>query len=445
MLSFLKSASARSRDESRELLRHAAKVARYRGDLIPAAELDRLRDAESAVRAALAAKPSDAAALKTAHDALDALLRRHGGKIYPLGAAADWTETLVIAAILAGGVRTFVFQPFKIPTNSMWPTYHGMTARVYADGEPDPSPAARVWSKITLGATYFTPLAPVTGEVFIPVYFDGAGNPHPAIAERGKALDDGLFGTGLLKSPADVHTLRVGDRPLRLVTPADFSLDEALLGAFFPKQDAAPVTVQEKWSAVVAAARERGDLIVNPGAPALLRTRKTVKAGEPVMRFDVLTGDMVFVDRMSYHFTEPKLGDAFVFRTALVPGMKPADGSPQPDFFYIKRLVGLPGDTLRVEYPKLIRNGAPASGSVGFEYNNAARHDLGYHGYLPDIGGHFPLLEDRRIPAGQYWAMGDNSANSADSRAWGFVPREAIVGRAMFILHPFTPRWGAAK
>ncbi len=446
MFSFFKSATARRRDEARDLLRHASKVLRYRGDVIAASEVGLLSGACDSLRALIADKSADEAALKSACESLDARLRRHGGRLYPFGVIADWTETFVIAAILAGGVRAFVFQPFKIPTNSMYPTYHGMTAKAYADSEPVPAGPARLWRKLTLGASHLAPLAPVSGEVLIPVHLDASGRVFASPAEREKALDDGILGTGLLKGPADVHTVLVGGTRVSVVTPSDFSFDDALLGAFFPVDSARPVTVQEKWAGVVSAARERGDLLpTSVPSAALLRTRKVVKSGEPIMRFDVLTGDMVFVDRMSYHFAAPKLGDAFVFRTLLVPGMKPRDGTAHPDFFYIKRLVGLPGDTLRVEYPKLMRNGAPATGAVGFEYNNAARHDLGYHGYLADIGGAYPLVDDRRIPVGHYWAMGDNSANSSDSRVFGPVPQQALVGRALFILHPFGDRWGAAK
>lgn len=446
MFSFLRSANARRREESRDLLRHTAKVLRYRGDVIAPAALDRIHEAAGELRERVADKSSDDDALKTSFDKLDALLRRDGGKIYPLGTAADWTETLVIAAILAGGVRAFVFQPFKIPTNSMYPTYHGMTAKVYADNEPEPNAAQRLARKITLGAAHLAPPAPASGEILIPVLLGHNGEVEAAPPEKNKALDDGILGTGILKGPADLHVLFVGDKPAPFVTPAEFSFKDAALAAFFPEEAALPVTQQERWKAVVKAARARGDLVASPDSrySALLRTRKTATAGAPMIRFDVLTGDMVFVDRMSYHFTGPKLGDSFVFRTALVPGMRKPDGT-QPDDFYIKRLVGMPGDTLRVADGRLLRNGVPESGTPGFDFNNAGRRDLEYFGYTPDIGGRYPLYNDREIPSGHYWAMGDNSANSSDSRAFGPVPEAAVVGRALFIIHPFTDRWGRAK
>ena len=442
MISFLRSAAGKRRDEARDLLRHAAKVLRYRSDVLAPAALAEITGACDELSATLADKASGDEALKAGVGKLDAPLRRHGGKIYPLGAGADWTETFVIAAILAGGVRAFVFQPFKIPTNSMYPTYHGMTAEVYAAGRPEPSAAEKVWRKIVLGATHFAPVTPVAGEVLIPLSRTAFGGANFERAE--KAVDDGILGTGLFKGAADGHALVVAGTRVPVVTPAKFSFESALLAAYFPEEAGLPVPEQKRWERVFSAATARGDLVVN-GDGVLLRTHKTVRAGEPMLRFDVLSGDMVIADRMSYNFTGPRLGDAFVFRTRDVPGMKRPDGS-MPDDFYIKRLVGLPGDTLRVEAPKLIRNGAPVSGKVGFDFNNAARTDLGYYGYLPELAnGAYPLADDRTIPAGHYWAMGDNSANSWDSRGWGPVPEKAVVGRAIFILYPFTARWGVAK
>jgi signal peptidase I len=49
------------------------------------------------------------------------------------------------------------------------------------------------------------------------------------------------------------------------------------------------------------------------------------------------------------------------------------------------------------------------------------------------------------IPEGTYVALGDNSANSADSRYWGYVPEKAVIGKAIFIYYPFTKRWGVAE
>ena len=49
------------------------------------------------------------------------------------------------------------------------------------------------------------------------------------------------------------------------------------------------------------------------------------------------------------------------------------------------------------------------------------------------------------MPEDHFFAMGDNSDNSADSRSWGYVPKETVVGRAVWIYYPFTDHWGFAK
>jgi signal peptidase I len=74
--------------------------------------------------------------------------------------------------------------------------------------------------------------------------------------------------------------------------------------------------------------------------------------------------------------------------------------------------------------------------------------DKGYYGYLPEAGGDryaIPLQQEYTVTPGHYFAMGDNSANSFDSRGWGEVPAKDVVGKPLFILHPFTSHWGPAK
>ena len=67
---------------------------------------------------------------------------------------------------------------------------------------------------------------------------------------------------------------------------------------------------------------------------------------------------------------------------------------------------------------------------------------------LPEVGGDryaIPLNEEHTVRDHHYFAMGDNSANSFDSRGWGEVPEGDVVGQPLFILHPLTARWGWAK
>lgn len=176
-------------------------------------------------------------------------------------------------------------------------------------------------------------------------------------------------------------------------------------------------------------------------------------------------GDFILVNKFTYgirlpvinkkvvELGSPKRGDIVVFRY-------PRDESVD----YIKRIVGLPGDVIEYQDKRLTINGQPLGYSGGEayldpesmryakEFTETFPIDLGANSHQilnnPDRpAGNFPAerfpgFENCqyqnaglicKIPAGHYFAMGDNRDNSADSRFWGFVPDQNIVGRAFFV------------
>jgi signal peptidase I len=327
----------------------------------------------------------------------------------------------------------------------MYPTYHGMTSEVFSLNEDGPKGLKKGWRKLTQMTERIEARAPTPGEVWIPL----DSSEHPA-HRSDEDFDNGLFGTGLFRSPLDVYYLTVGvaprQTPVEVPVPKEFKLLNVVLGTYFPDEaKRRDLHEEERWQLVLRNARDRGDIVPNEFGGVSLRTRKRVTAGARVAHFDVLTGDMVLVDRMSYNFVRPKAGDPFVFATKNISGLNKS-GEPQ-DLYFIKRLVGTPGDTLRVADPVLLRNGTPISGKPAFEKNNTRRTDLEYYGYRPSGGSRtaFLLHEPHTLPPGDYFAMGDNSSGSHDSRGWGHVPEKEIIGRGFFILYPFTNRWGAAE
>jgi signal peptidase I len=169
---------------------------------------------------------------------------------------------------------------------------------------------------------------------------------------------------------------------------------------------------------------------------------KVYKAGEPIVRGFVDTGDHVFADKFSYHFRKPKRGEVFIFSTAGIP-VHPLGGPTQ---YYIKRLSGLPGDTLRIVAPRLYVDDEVARGP-GFQRIMSGTFDHpvdGYRGYSNPPGALLlsnPDETDTLGPA-EYFALGDNSYNSSDSRYWGHVPAKNIMGRGLFVYWPFTAHWG---
>ena len=116
------------------------------------------------------------------------------------------------------------------------------------------------------------------------------------------------------------------------------------------------------------------------------------------MAFDILTGDQLFVDRMSYHFVPPAVGSGFVFRTGNIEGLARSYG----DQYYIKRLVGVPGDTLELRGFELQRNGAPITGAAVFAGN--ARQEGNHVGYRYE--GLLRPGTQVKVGPGEYFALG---------------------------------------
>jgi len=164
--------------------------------------------------------------------------------------------------------------------------------------------------------------------------------------------------------------------------------------------------------------------------------------GEIIARGAVDTGDQVFVDKFTYNFVKPHRGDVFVFRTKNIPMIPedPQTGAP----FYIKRLAGLPGDTLRIDPPRLFINDRPAE-EYAYGFERVIRAESPYRGYA--FGREYLSAPDRSfgVPAHGYFALGDNSYNSFDSRYWGPVPEENLVGRGLVVYWPFYPHFGLIR
>ena len=423
------------RDSEQKMREHAAnwleladKVWHYRRDQLKAAEAGDLAGRRDELRQRLRER-ADAARLKLSMESLEAVLRRTGGAIYPKSALVENIEFFLVAAIVILGIRTYFVQPFKIPTNSMWPTYYGMTGENFPPGTEAPRMAARIFRFAAFGAMRKEIIAPTTGEVSVVLNENGAMAAVPRDGKKWLVIPTTLA----------EYTFYVGEQPVRLRLPVDFHDFERMVAeTFFGSQEA----FTAEWTRLARSGKLRAlDEFGRPRTVLRMPLGKTVKVGEPVLRFDLMTGDQLFVDRMSYHFVRPTVGQGFVFRTGSIPGIARQYG----DQYYIKRLVGVPGDTLQIREPVLLRNGKPIEGAAAFAKN--ANREGKYRGYFNVAAAeHLRKSTDKlEVPADSFFALGDNSFASSDGRYWGFVPAKDVAGRPLFIYYPFTRRWGPAR
>lgn len=126
------------------------------------------------------------------------------------------------------------------------------------------------------------------------------------------------------------------------------------------------------------------------------------------------TSEYLIVDQLTYEFNKPQRGDVIVFRY-------PKD----PSKFFIKRVIALPGETINIE-GNTVRLSNP-------EYPNGFILDEPYIKSMVNGNSLTEVLGDR-----EYFVMGDNRDQSSDSRYWGVLQEERIVGRALVRLYPFS-------
>ncbi|MDR3548846.1 MAG: signal peptidase I [Candidatus Pacebacteria bacterium] len=124
-------------------------------------------------------------------------------------------------------------------------------------------------------------------------------------------------------------------------------------------------------------------------------------------------GDYLIIDELSYHFESPQRGDVIVFR---YPG--------NPSIFYIKRIVGLPGETVHITNGTVMITKTSGT-QLTLTEPYAVVDDATYNGTT--------ILGPQ-----QYFVMGDNRPESSDSRVWGPLPAQNIVGRVYLRLLPFN-------
>ena len=124
--------------------------------------------------------------------------------------------------------------------------------------------------------------------------------------------------------------------------------------------------------------------------------------------------------------------------------------SASGDKYYIKRLAGTPGDTMKIDDERLLVNGNPATGSIAFSKTIPRSRptmaiSIATRDKPPrDFAVCFEMVKKSRCPMTLMW-LWRQCGHSYDSRGWGYVPESMIVGRPVMIFYPFTKRFGLAN
>ncbi len=126
--------------------------------------------------------------------------------------------------------------------------------------------------------------------------------------------------------------------------------------------------------------------------------------------------DRLLANKIVYKISQPHRWEIIIFKY-------PED----PKKYFVKRLVGLPGENIE------IKNGCVYINGIRMQYPDYITTPLYYYN---DEDGSFGVNGETKIPQNAFYALGDNSINSKDSRYWGFIPARNLVGKALFIYWP---------
>ncbi len=394
----------RGRKEGKMLLRGVQKFLRYNDDLITEDRHSKIEEKKDAFAEALRDTNQLRGNMENlAEDLTDTC--KKSVKSYRPSAMKENMEVIFVAVVIAMGIRAYFIQQFKIPTGSMQPTMNGIIAYPVSEINPKstykapegyekPGLPTRLWDKLWYGRSHV----------------DWVSHEEDALVfDKTHFYDENPF----LFFP---RTYLITQNGHKYSAPGTISRVASLMNFTL------------------------GDFPNGPNWSDLNRLRAKgavkIKEGQFIAKGFVDTGDQLVVDKFSYHWCKPKRGEVFVFHTRdiyqIQIGIDPELGSQH----YIKRLVGTPGDKMEVVPPLLKVNGEVAT-EFGIKRVMAGKD--GYGGYTYGNTPNDPLGKN------EYWAMGDNSAHSSDSRRWGVVPQRNIVGRALVVYYPFGHNFGKIK
>ena len=389
--------SSRTVRQATEMVRQMGRLTNEQRDLLSPEAISALtraqEDARKLIRAG-ASKTEIQAEMKRLEEVAAKWLKQ-----YRNPGIRENVKEFLVAVVVILSFTTFFLQLTKIPTGSMQPTLFGITYENLKGEEFEIPP---LWKRLalywTMGVSYKHVVAPFDGYIL-------------AINEPKTILP-------FVKR----QTIVFGD-------PRDGK--QKSLHIWFPPDEKIPLAAD----------------LISAG-----NGRKLFKQGESIVKLRAVAGDHLLVDRFTYNFRKPKRGEIIVFKTRGIPALP-------NDVLYIKRLVALPNESVQISDDQhLIIDGRKLDAfdrHFEFLYTfDETPGDSRYMGHVNERTGRLKYGANRLAPyfpdesavhkvgPHHYLAMGDNTLNSADSRQWGDLPQQNVIGRCWFVYWPFTDRFG---
>ena len=405
--------------EAQHLVKGAKKFVDYKRDLLKPERVAEIASRRADLLAAIASK--DLGKVNEASKQIRAVCENSLPHEKPLGWLEENVEVMFVAIVIALGLRAYYLQPFRIPTGSMQPTLNGIIGTPITH-DKWPGFPQRMLEKVLRGRTYIREVADKDLHI--------ARTPEGALAVRDTQFLHFFSRSEIYfaESSPTFFSRLFGTNPLRLPAPVNPCYEIGLR------------------STLEFASRNKG----------------LIPKGTVICEGTIDSGDLVLVDKFSYHFRSPKRGEVFVFNTVAIEGIQKRSGEQGAGSHYIKRLCGVPGDSLSVQSPNLLIDGKIAEepgiqrvirGEGAYQINpfgyGFASSNEGLHNgkrlpqYISKPGDKLSLAAKARPGMREYAALGDNTGNSLDSRYWGSVKEFNLVGPALFSLWPVTTgHWG---
>ena len=352
---------------------------------------------------------------------------------YPSAGLRDNVEVCLVVAVALMGFRTFFFQPMAIPTGSAQPTFYGIVGENLQDNPDAEIPSGfKKWYRSWIhGESYY----------------------HVT------AKNEGVF---------EIIDHREPVRVFPFVFKKRFKIGDQKYNVWFPPKHVSHEANLWHYAGLCS---------------HFPPSRKHFEKGETIIKIKVTSGDRLFVNRLVYNFRRPRRGETIVFKSTGLEGQ-----GLTANTHYIKRLVALGGETVSIGDDRRIRiNGESLDVSdSGFEFvysfnpDNPPQKDA-YSGHVngtvegrwrnwersqhsgrsyswKEMREHFPRFDGKSssnlapnfqnadaefsVREDHYLTFGDNTLNSRDSRYWGDIPQEKVIGKSGFVFWPISERFG---